>query len=111
MSRAELWKALADATDAVEAAYDECAREPTPAARAALAAAEREYAQRLYPVIGQVAAFTYEAGLVTYQAAIGTEDEAAAREVFEVAQVALLAALERAMALNNEPDEKGGRDG
>jgi len=56
----------------------------------------------------QVAAFTYEAGLATYQAAIGTEDEAAARDVFEVAQVAVLAALERAMALDNEPDEKGG---
>ena len=108
MSRAALWAALGEATDAVQAAYDECAREPTPAARAALAAAEREYAQRLYPVIGQVVAFTYEAGLATYQAAIGNDDEAAARDVMEVAQVAVLAALERAMALDNEPDEKGG---
>ena len=108
MSRAELWAALSEATDAVQAAYAEYIREPTPPARAAMEAAEREYAQRLYPLIGQVAAFKYEAGLATYQAAIGTEHEAEARDVFEGAWVALLAALEEARARDTEPDENGG---
>ena len=68
MSRA-LWEALGEAVDACEAANDEYAHAPTPETRAAMAAAAREYAQRLYPLIGEVEAFRYEASLATYLAA------------------------------------------
>ena len=37
-----------------------------------------------------------------------TEEQAAAGKAFEVARVALDAELQRARALDNEPDEKGG---
>ena len=107
MSRAELWQALGEAAEVVQAAVDAYEREPTPTAQAAMRAAEREYAQRLYPVIGQAVAFQFEAGLATYHAAIGTEDEAAAMDVFEEALAALDVALQRASALDTEPVEKG----
>ncbi len=63
MSRAELWKALGEATDAVQAAGDEYTRASTPQARAAMDAAFREYVGRLTPVIGTAAASRYEASL------------------------------------------------
>ena len=107
MSRA-LWEALGEAVDACEAANDEYAHAPTPETRAAMAAAAREYAQRLYPLIGEVEAFRYEASLATYLAALGHKDEAAAGKDFAGARVTLDAALERAIAHDNEPDEKGG---
>ena len=47
MSRAELWAALADATDAVQAATDAYERAPTPQTREAMDAAFHEYVQRL----------------------------------------------------------------
>ena len=97
-------------------------------------AAVNEYVQRLSPVIGQVEAFRYEASLRTHQNAIDrvatlnsrlsalpamdnadrkllqqlTEEQAAAGKAFEAARVALDAALKRAKARDNEPDEKGG---
>ncbi len=134
MSRAELWKALADATDAVQAAGDEYTRASTPQARAAMDAAFREYVRRLTPVIGTAAASRYEASLATYEAVLDrvealnatladspsideadrtlsrqlAEEQAEAGEVFERARAALDAALERALARDNEPDEKGG---
>ena len=112
MSRAELWKALTDATDAVQAAGDEYTRASTPQALAAVNAAFHEYVQRLYPVIGHAEAFRYEASLATYQKAIehaaSEDEEQAAERAFEAAQAALDAALERARAHDNEPDEKGG---
>jgi len=123
MSRAELWKALADATDAVQAAGDEYTRASTPQARAAMDAAFREYVRRLTPVIGTAAASSYEASLASYEEVLDrvealnatlsvlpsmddadrtlsqqlTEEQAAAGEVFERARVALDAALERAV--------------
>ena len=104
MSRGKLWAALAEATDAVQAANDAFGREPSPQTRAALTAAFHAYAECVSPVIGHTAALKYEAGWATYHAAIGTENEAAAREVFERARVALGAALESAQAR----DHKGG---
>ncbi len=126
--------ALADATDAVQAAVDDYAREATLQARTAVHAAVNDYVQRLSPVIGQVEAFKYEASLRTHQNAIDrvetlnsrlsalpffdnadrkllrqvSEEQAAAGKAFEAARVALGAALERAQARDNEPDEKGG---
>ena len=134
MSRAELWSALADATDAVQAATDAYERAPTPQTREAMDAAFHEYVQRLIPVIGTAKAFEYQAGLATFEDAIErleklnatlsvlpsideadrtlqqtlTEEQAAAGKAFEVARVALDAELQRARALDNEPDEKGG---
>ncbi len=134
MEREERWKALADATDAVQAAVDDYAREATLQARTAVHAAVNDYVQRLSPVIGQVEAFRYEASLRTHQNAIDrvdtlnsrlgalpsmenadrkllrqlTEEQAAAGKAFEAARVALAAALEKARAHDNEPDEKGG---
>ena len=75
MSRDELWKALAESADAVQAAGDDYTREATPQARAAVDAAFREYVKRLSPVIGQVAAFKYEASLRTYQNTIDRVEE------------------------------------
>ena len=133
MSREAVWKALADATDAVQAAVDDYAREATLQARTAVNAAVNDYVQRLSPVIGQVEAFRYEASLRTHQDAIDrletlnstlsalssmdnadrkllrqlTEEQAAAGKAFKAARVALDAALQRAKARDNAPDEKG----
>ncbi len=133
MSREAAWKALADATDAVQAAVDDYAREATLQARTAVHAAVNDYVRRLSPVIGQVEAFRYEASLRTHQDAIDrletlnsslsafpsmdnadrkllrqlTEEQAAAGKAFEAARVALDAALQRARA-HDKPDEKGG---
>ncbi len=134
MSREAAWKALADATEAVQAAVDDYAREATLQARTAVHAAVNDYVQRVSPVIGQVEAFRYEASLRTHQNAIDrvetlnarlgalpsldhadrtllrqlTEEQAAARKAFEAAQVALRAALDRAKARDTTPDEQGG---
>ena len=134
MEREERWKALADATDVVQAAVDEYRREATLQARRAVNVAVYDYVQRLEPVIGQVEAFRFEVSLRTHQDAIDrvqtlnlalralpamdnadrkllqqlTEEQAAAGKAFEAAQVALSAALETAKARDNEPDEKGG---
>ena len=134
MSRTALWQALAGATDAVQAAGDEYTRAPTPQARAAMDAAFREYVRRLTPVIGQVEASRYEASLAAYEKVLDrvealtatlsvlpsmdeadrtlsrqlTKEQAAAAKAFEGASAALDAALERAFARDNEPDEKGG---
>ena len=70
MSRKAAWKALADATEAVQAAVDDYAREATLQARTAVHAAVNDYVQRLSPVIGQVEAFRYETSLRTHQNAI-----------------------------------------
>ena len=134
MSRAELWAALSEATDAVQAAGDDYTREATSQARAAVDAAFREYVKRLSPVIGQVAAFKYEASLRTYQDTLDRVEElnamlstspsvddagtklwqqldkkrARAGRAFKAAEAALDAALNTARALNSEPDETGG---
>ncbi len=131
MSRAELWKALREATDAVQAAGDAYTRASTPQARAAMDAAFRESVRRLTPVIGTAAASRYEASLATYEAVLDrvealtatladspsideadrtlsqqlTEEQAAAGEAFEGARAALDAALERALAHDNERDQ------
>ncbi len=134
MLRAELWAALSVATDAVQTAGDAYTRAAIPHARAAMNAAFREYVRRLTPVVGQVEASKYEASLVAYEAVLDrvealtatladspsideadrilsrqlTEEQAEAGEVFERARVALDAALERALARDDKPDEKGG---
>ena len=108
LSRAKLWRALAEANDASQAANDEFERAPSAQTRAALTAAFHAYAECLYPVVGHAEAFAYESSLTAYDAAIGTEDEAAAREIFEGARVRLAVAADRAIALDNEPDETGG---
>ncbi len=134
MLRAALWAALSEATDAVQAAGDAYTRASTPHARAAMDAAFREYVRRLTPVVGQVEASKYEASLATYEAVLDRvealtatladlssideadrtlsrqliEEQAEAGEVFERARVALDAALERALAHDNERDKKGG---
>ena len=108
MSRAKLWRALVEANDASQAANDAFEQAPSPETRAALTAAFHAYATCLYPLIGDAEAFAYESSLTTYDGAIGTEDEAAARDVFEAARVRLTEAVDRAIALDNEPDETGG---
>ena len=74
MARELLWKALAEATDAAQVATHEHAQEATPQARAAAEAAMQEYVSRLAPVIGRVAAFTYEVSLRTHQDAVDRLD-------------------------------------
>ena len=61
MSRADLWAALGEAGDAIQAAVDAHEREATPQTRAAVKAAFEEYVQRLTPVIGTAETFKYEA--------------------------------------------------
>ncbi len=127
MSRAELWKSLATATDAVAAAGNDHAREATPQTKNASDAAVREYVKRLTPVVGQVEARKYGASSTAYQEAIDrlealnakllvlpsmddtdrklvrqlTEEQEAAGKAFEDARVALDAALEKAAAYDN----------
>ena len=74
MARELLWKALAEATDPAQAATHEHAQEATPQARVAAEAAMQEYVSRLAPVIGRVAAFTYEVSLRTHQDAVDRLD-------------------------------------
>ena len=74
MGREALWKALAEATDAAQTATHEHAQEATPQARAAAEAAMQEYVSRLAPVIGRVAAFTFEVSLRTHQDAVDRLD-------------------------------------
>ncbi len=133
MLRAALWAALSEATDAVQAAGDAYTRAAIPHARAAMDAAFREYVRRLTPVIGQVEASRYEASLAAYEKVLDrvealtatlsvlpsideadrtlsrqlTKKQAAAAKAFEGASAALDAALDRAFARDNEPDEKG----
>ena len=95
-------EALDEATDAVQAANDTFGRAPSPQTRAALTAAFHAYARCLSPVIGHAAALKYEASWMTYHAAIGTKNEAAAWDVFEGGRVALGAALENAQARDHE---------
>ena len=134
MSRDELWTGLGEVADVVQAAVDECERASTPQTRAVRDAAFRQYVRRLPLVIGNAEAGRYEAHWVAYQEATQrleqltarlcllpskdatdrqlqqqlTDEQAAAGTAFEAASVALGAALERARALDNEPDEKGG---
>ncbi len=134
MAREALWTALADAADAVQTTVDEYRLAPTPQTRNASNAALLEYVKRLSPAIGQVEAFRYEAGLLTYHDAIGRveqlnatlsawrflddgdrtlwqqllEEQDAAGRAYEAAGFALDAALDRAIAHDSEPDEKGG---
>ena len=89
-------KALRLASHAVQAAIDDNARAETPETFAAIVAAEHEYAQCLYPLIGITEAFAYEASLATYVAA-SEDDEAAARRVFTHARTRASAALKRAV--------------
>ena len=133
MSREALWRALAAATDAVQAAVEEYGRAPTPRARAARDAVFREYVTHLSPVIGQVDVLAFEASLHAYQdlvdrveplhaalrsgASLDVADRtlmqqlvgerAAAGKTFEAAIAALTAALERSRARDNEPGEQG----
>ncbi len=121
MARELLWKALAEATDAAQAATHEHAQGATPQARAAAEAAMQEYVSRLAPVIGRVAAFTYEVSLRTHQDAVDRldglnatidageavdmklwlkffEEVAAARGAHEAAEAAVAAAVDKVRA-------------
>ncbi len=126
--REAVWKALAEATDAAQAATHEHAQEATPQARADAEAAMQEYVSRLAPVIGRVAAFTYEVSFRTHQDAVDRldglnatidageavdmklwlqlfEDVAAARRAHEAAETAIAAAVDTVRAHDNAPDE------
>ena len=131
MSRAELWKALGEAADAVQAAVNKYDRAPTPQTRAVRDAAFRAYVRRLPLVVGNAEAGRYEVRWVAYQEATErveqltarlsllpsmdatdrqlrqqlADEQAAARKAFEVATIALGAALQRARRLDTEPDE------
>ena len=89
----------------MQAANDAFERAPSSETRAALTAAFSAHARCLSPVIGPAAAIRYAAAWTAYLAAIGTEEEAAARDVFDRARVAVGAALESAQARDKEPDE------
>jgi hypothetical protein len=68
--RDELWKALTDASDAVDAAFDAYKNAETPANRLKAQKAGREYANCLAPVIGKDSAFRYEAALQNHTDAV-----------------------------------------
>ena len=134
MKREEHWKALADASDALDGALNEWKLRGSPQTIAGAEDAIHKYVQHLAPVIGSVAAFEYEARsraffeavwrqsrlTATLSASPSTDDadiellqrlaeeQAAALSEFEAATVALDEALDRAKAHDNEPDEKGG---
>ena len=121
MTREALWKELAVASDAAQTATHEHAQEATPQARAAAEAAMQEHVSRLAPVIGRVAAFTYEVSLRTHQDAVDRldglnatidageavdmklwlkffEEVAAARGAHEAAEAAVAAAVDTGRA-------------
>ena len=70
MSRDELWRGLAEAADAAQDAVEAFRRAATPLTRSAADAACHDYVQRRAPVIGEVAAFRYEASIRAFQDAI-----------------------------------------
>ncbi len=130
----ELWKGLTEAATAVQAAVDEYERVATPQTRARRDTAFQEYVRRLPLVVGNAEADRYEARWVAYQEATQrveqltarlsllpsmdatdrqlqqqfTDDQATAGKAFEMATVALDTALQRALSLDNKPDEKNG---
>ena len=133
MKREELWKALAEATDVVKAAEAQLDREATRQTRDAWYEADREYRLRLALVIGIQPVQRYAKRVRAYLEAIDrtarfgatmstrTADDAdvtfmeglageqfAAQEAWKRAAAVVVAAVERAKARDNEPDEKGG---
>jgi hypothetical protein len=64
--RDDLWKRLAEATDAVTAAMSDYLATPTPQTRTRMETASRDYIDRLVPVIGEKAAFEFQDGWDVY---------------------------------------------
>jgi hypothetical protein len=60
MQRDELWKALSDASDAVESTMAEWTQAPTPENRFRMDEAMRDFIKSLPPVVGSEAAFEFE---------------------------------------------------
>ena len=133
MSRDELWRDLAEAGDALQEPAEAFKREPTIQARAAFKAACHSYVQRLAPVIGEAAAFRYEASLHVFTDAVArltattaslaglpslddtdrtlvtrlNDEIATARRALDAAEVDLHGALDRVRA---HDDERGRED-
>ena len=123
-----------EAADAAQDAVEAFKRAPTPQTRTAAEAACHDYVLRLAPVIGEVAAFRYEATIRAFQNAVDrldatnatlaglafldeadrtlvrrlSDDVATAQSALDAAEVDLAEALERAVAHDNEPDVRGG---
>ncbi len=134
MSRDELWRGLVEAADAAQDAVEAFKRAPTPQTRTAAEAACHDYVLRLAPVIGEVAAFRYEATIHAFEDAVDrldaanatlaglasldeadrtlvcrlTDEVATAQSTVDAAEADLADALQRARAHDNEPDETGG---
>ncbi len=129
-----MWKDLAAASDAVHAAVNDWTREQTPHARATVDAATRAYVNRLPRIIGRAVAQRYAQRLREYREAADrfdalratlnaapsvdaadaelllqvAEEESASGRAYEAAAAAVMAALDRARAHDDELDEKGG---
>ena len=133
MKREERWKALAEATDVMQAAEAQLEREATRQTRDAWQEADRVYQLRLVLVIGLQPVQMYAKRVQAYLEAIDravrlnatmsrrTADDAdvtfmeglageqiAAQKAWKIAVAEVVAAVERARAHDNEPDEKGG---
>ncbi len=133
MRREVLWKELAAASDAVHAAANDWTREQTPQARATVDAATRAYVNQLPRVIGPAVAQRYAHRLREYREAADrfdalratlnaapsvdaadaellrqvAEEESASGRAYEAAAAAVMAALDRARAHDQELDEQG----
>ena len=128
MEREVLWKELAAASGAVHAAVNDWTREQTPHA------ATRAYVNQLRRIIDPAVAQRYAHRLREYREAADrfdafratlnaapsvdaadaelllhvAEEESASGRAYEAAAAAVMAALDRARALDQEPDEHGG---
>ena len=86
----ELWRLLAESGEAVDAAFHQWRREHTPETQAAVEQATHAYAALLAPIIGNEAAFKYEAAFAAFCA------EPQAIAAFDLATGAMLEELSRA---------------
>ena len=134
MGNEDHWKALAESSDALQVALVEWMAASAPQTLAALEDAARQYTTGLTHVIGRPAAQRHATSLAAYQraterlaalrATLGvvpsmdaadTEflqqviaDQAAAGRAYEAAATDVVAAVEQAMARDNEPNETQG---
>ena len=131
--REAVWKELAAASEAVHAAVNDWTREQTPHARATVDAATRAYVNQLPRIIDPAVAQRYAHRLREYREAadrfdalratlnaapsvdaadaellLQVAEESASGRAYEAAAAAVMAALDRARALDQEPDEQGG---
>ena len=112
MKREERWKAFAEAHEAVKAAMAQLDTAPSRQTRDGAREADRVYQLCLAKVIGLQPVMRYGRQVQAYLEGVDRDAESAEitflRGALKIAAAEVEAAVERARARDNEPDEKGG---